>query len=91
MADYNVNRVNDFTTKLQALENPDLIIVWAKMCGWIPNYEAAEAHNKIVVEFFELSLWDQQGVLHQAITLITAAGRSAAHQASQKARQEDPL
>lgn len=91
MADYSVDRVNEFTAKLQALDNDHLVQVWAKMCGWAENLTMVEAHNRLVEEFFELSAWDQQGVLHQTIPLITAAGRSAASQASQKARHEDPL
>jgi len=91
MTDYSVERVNDFTAKLQALDHDHRVQCWARMCGWAENLSMVEAYNRLVEEFFELSLWDQQGVLHQAISLITESGRHAAHQSSQKARVEDPL
>ena len=91
MADYSVDRVNEFTSKLQELDDDHRVQVWARMCGWAENLDMVEAYNRLVGEFFELSLWDQQGVLHQAINLITESGRNAAAAASNKARVKDPL
>ncbi len=44
MSDYSVDRVNNFTAKLQELDDDHLVQCWARMCGW------AEDLNMVLVQ-----------------------------------------
>lgn len=91
MADFSTDRVEEFVLKVKELEDEGQVQVWTKLCGWNESTTLPGFLGELTIEFFSLSPWNQQGVLHLLVPVIANAARHAARKSSRKARVVDPL
>jgi hypothetical protein len=90
MADFDRANVVAFIDSIRGAPDLDLVRIWVA-CAFRPEGPYQSDMGRVIDQFYELPIWEQQAVLYEMETFIRRAARNAAYSRSQVARKTNPL
>lgn len=90
MAAYNRKNVEEFMNDIQGSSPFDIARIW-EACAFRPQPPYRSDLARVIDKFYFLPLWEQQGVLFEMASLISAISNQVAQSRAQAARKTDPL
>lgn len=90
MAQYDTTNVETFMEEIDGIPGFDLARIWAA-CAFRPVDPLRHDLGRVVDQFYDLPIWEQQAVLFKMVGKITEAARSAAMSRAAAARKTDPI